>query len=215
MRYHRKMDRLPDRDDAGAPQGVALREATLAMRRQVLAARDALDLAVRSAAAQAIATRVAAFPEYASARAVLLTLPFRSEWDTLPLVRAALAAGKTVAVPRVDKASRMLELHAIADPQADIVDSDQGIPEPRPACPQVPRDAIDFVLVPGVAFDLAGRRLGYGGGYYDRLLPLLSARAMRVAGAFEVQLVDRVPAAPHDLAVDAIVTESRTILHRR
>jgi len=209
------MDRLPDRDDAGAPQGVALREAKLAMRRQVLAARDALDLAVRSAAAQAIATRVAAFPEYASARALLLTLPFRSEWDTLPLVRAALAAGKTVAVPRVDKASRMLELHAIADPRADIVASDQGIPEPRPACPQVPRDAIDFVLVPGVAFDLAGRRLGYGGGYYDRLLPLLSPRALRVAGAFEVQLVDRVPAAPHDLAVDAIVTESRTILPRR
>ena len=209
------MDRSPDRADAGVPQGVALREAKLAMRRQVQAARDALDLAFRAAASEAIATRVAAFPEYASSAAVLLTLPFRSEWDTLALVRAALAAGKTVAVPRVDKASRMLELHAIADPQADIVASDQGIPEPRPACPRVPRDAIDFVLVPGVAFDLAGRRLGYGGGYYDRLLPLLSPRALRVAGAFEIQLVDRVPAAPHDLAVDAIVTESRAFVLRR
>ena len=64
------------------------------------------------------------------------------------------------------------------------------------------------MLVPGVAFDLDGRRLGYGGGYYDRLLPLLSPRAARVAGAFELQIVDRVPAAPHDVAVDAIVTES-------
>jgi 5-formyltetrahydrofolate cyclo-ligase len=211
MRYHRTMDRLPDRDDAGAPQGVALREAKLAMRRQVLAARDAMDLAVRCAAAQAIATRVAAFPEYASARAVLLTLPFRSEWDTLPLVRAALAAGKTVAVPRVDKASRMLELHAIADPERDVVAGYRGIPEPLPACPLVSRESIDFVLVPGVAFDRLGRRMGYGGGYYDRLLPLLSPRAARVAGAFEVQLVDRVPAAPHDIAVGAIVTESREL----
>ncbi len=67
------------------------------------------------------------------------------------------------------------------------------------------------MLVPGVAFDLAGGRLGYGGGYYDRLLPLLAPAAARVAGAFEVQLVDLVPATPHDLPVDAIVTESRLL----
>jgi 5-formyltetrahydrofolate cyclo-ligase len=206
------MDRIPDRGGAHVAQGVALREAKLATRRQVLAARDALDPALRASASAAIAARVSAFAEYLSARAVLLTLPFRSEWDTLPLVRAALAAGKTVAVPRVDKASRMLELHAIVDPQTDIVASDQGIPEPRLTCPPVSRAAVDFVLVPGVAFDVTGRRLGYGGGFYDRLLPLLSPRALRVAGAFEVQLVPCVPAAPHDLAVDAIVTESRTVL---
>lgn len=213
MRYHRAMNSVPDR--AHAAHGAALREAKRAMRRAVLAARDRLDAAVRSAAAEAIAARVAALPEFALARAVLLTLPFRSEWDTVPLVRAALAAGKTIAVPRVDKPSRMLELHAVADPQADVVAGPQGIPEPRLACPRVPREAIDFVLVPGVAFDLAGRRLGYGGGYYDRLLPVLSPGARRVAGAFEIQLVDRVPAGPHDLAVDTIVTELRTVLVRR
>ena len=64
------------------------------------------------------------------------------------------------------------------------------------------------MLVPGVAFDRTGRRLGYGGGYYDRLLPLLG-RATRVAGAFDLQLVDRVPCAPHDVCVDVIVTESQ------
>jgi 5-formyltetrahydrofolate cyclo-ligase len=89
-----------------------------------------------------------------------------------------------------------------------------GIPEPVPDCHPVPRDAIDFVLVPGVAFDAAGRRLGYGGGYYDRLLPLLRPAAARVAGAFELQLVDRVPVSPYDLTVDAIVTESRTLTFR-
>jgi len=184
------------------------------MRRQVLARRDALPAEIRAAASAAIATRILALPEFASAQAVLLTLPFRSEWDTLPLVRAALARGKTVAIPRVDAQARMLELHAISDPHRDVVASRQGIPEPLPDCPTVARDAIDFVLVPGVAFDLAGRRLGYGGGYYDRLLPLLRPRVARVAGTLELQIVDLVPAAPHDLLVGTIVTETRMLTLR-
>jgi 5-formyltetrahydrofolate cyclo-ligase len=63
-----------------------------------------------------------------------------------------------------------------------------------------------------VAFDHEGRRLGYGGGYYDRLLPLVPAGAARVAGAFELQVVDRVPAGPQDIAIDMVVTDSRTLL---
>jgi 5-formyltetrahydrofolate cyclo-ligase len=203
--------------DSGAsgPQGAALREAKLALRRQLLARRDALPPDVRSAASEAIVKRITALPEFRAATAVLLTLAFRSEWNTLALVRAALAAGKTVAVPRVDVEARMLELHALSDPEREIVAGHMGIPEPLPESPRVPRDAIDFVLVPGVAFDLAGRRLGYGGGYYDRLLPLLSPHLARVAGAFELQVVYRVPAAPHDIGVDTIVTESRTLPLRR
>ena len=198
-----------------SPPGIALREAKLAMRRQMLAWRDAMPASVRAVASEAIASTIRSLPEFAIAQAVLLTLPFRSEWDTLPLVRAALAVGKTVAMPRVDAQTRMLELHALCDADRDVVAGFQGIPEPLPECPRVAREAIDFVLVPGVAFDRAGRRLGYGGGYYDRLLPLLSPRAARVAGAFLLQLVDRVPAAPHDVAVDAIVTESGVLAFRR
>jgi 5-formyltetrahydrofolate cyclo-ligase len=73
---------------------------------------------------------------------------------------------------------------------------------------------VDWMLVPGVAFDRTGRRLGYGGGYYDRLLPLLGPDAVCAAGAYELQLVDEVPAAPHDLTVDVIVTEARTLAVR-
>jgi 5-formyltetrahydrofolate cyclo-ligase len=215
MRYHPGMPQSSFDGDASVPHGPALHEAKLAMRRQVLARRDALPTEVRAAAAAAIAARITTLPEYAAATAVLLTLAFRSEWNTLALVRAALAAGKIVAVPRVDVVARMLELHALSDPEREIVVGHMGIPEPLPESPRVRRDAIEFVLVPGVAFDLAGRRLGYGGGYYDRLLPLLAPGAARVAGAFELQLVDRVPAAPHDIGVDAIVTESRTLPLRR
>jgi 5-formyltetrahydrofolate cyclo-ligase len=106
----------------------------------------------------------------------------------------------------------MLVLHAIGDPIADVVAGFRGIPEPRPDAPPVSPQAVDWVLVPGVAFDVAGGRLGYGGGYYDRLLPAMRAGTPRVAAAFEAQIVAHVPRAPHDAGVDAIVTEARTIV---
>jgi 5-formyltetrahydrofolate cyclo-ligase len=205
------MPQTPDPALAATPHGAPLHQAKFALRRQVLAARDAQAPEARAAAALAICARIVALPSFAAARTILLTLAFRSEWSTLPLVRAALAAGKTVAVPRVNGTTRMLEMHMLADPDRDVGAGHLGIPEPLPHCPPVAPDAIDWVLVPGVAFDREGRRLGYGGGYYDRLLPLFRRSAPRVAGVFELQIVDRVPAAPHDLCVDAIVTESRAI----
>jgi 5-formyltetrahydrofolate cyclo-ligase len=211
MRYHSPMPHSAPGRAAEVLEGVALHEAKLTLRREVLALRDALPADVRACASTAIAQRVAALPEFVTARAVLLTLPFRSEWNTLPLVRAALAGSKTVVVPRVDRQTHMLELHSIADPDRDVVLGRLDIPEPLPTRPRVARDAIDFVLVPGVAFDREGRRLGYGGGYYDRLLPLLAPRAARVAGAFDIQVVERVPAAPHDVRVEAILTDSRIL----
>jgi 5-formyltetrahydrofolate cyclo-ligase len=197
--------------DSVWPVGPALRDAKRAVRERTLAMRDALPGEVRAAKASAIAARIIALPSFAAARTVLLTLSFRSEWDTLPLVRTALAGGKTVVLPRVNQDTRMLVLHAISDPDREIEPGYRQIPEPRLQCPVIAPDTVDWVLVPGVAFDTAGRRLGYGGGYYDRLLPLLAPRATRVAAIFDVQLVSRVPAAPHDLAVDTIVTETRTI----
>jgi 5-formyltetrahydrofolate cyclo-ligase len=191
--------------------GPALRDAKRAVRERTLALRDASPADVRAAAAVAIAERIIALPSFAAARTVLLTLAFRSEWDTLPLVRATLGSGKTVALPRVNRDARMLVLHAISDPDKDIAPGYMQIPEPRLECRVIAPEAVDWVLVPGVAFDVAGRRLGYGGGYYDRLLPLLPPGATRVAGLFDLQLVARVPAAPHDLAVGTIITETRTI----
>jgi 5,10-methenyltetrahydrofolate synthetase len=215
MRYHSRMPHSAPGSAADAPQGAALHEAKLALRREVLARRDALPADVRAAASTAIAQRVAALPKFVAARAVLLTLAFRSEWNTRPLVHAALANAKTVVVPRVDRQTRMLDLHSIDDLDRDVVPGHLDILEPLPSCPQVPPEAIEFVLVPGVAFDADGRRLGYGGGYYDRLLPLLAPGTPRVAGAFDIQIVERVPAAPHDVRVDAIVTESRIVERAR
>lgn len=195
---------------AGAPVGGALREVKQALRERVLARRDALAADVRAGAARAITARIAAMPSFAAAHTLLMTLPFRNEWDTRPLIEAARAAGKRVVLPRVDESMRMLELFEVTDLARDVRPGYRGIDEPCAHCAPVAAASIDWVLVPGVAFDPACRRLGYGGGFYDRLLPLVPAEAPRVSGAFDVQIVERVPAAPHDIAVDTIVTESRS-----
>ena len=195
--------------DTSALSGPALREAKRVLRERILAARDALDARTRASDSQSIARRIASLGSFRGASCVVLTLAFRSEWDTRALLDDALARGAAVALPRVNEATRMIELHRVRDPAADVAPGYRGIPEPLASLPRVePRD-VEWILVPGVAFDVQGRRLGYGGGYYDRLLPPLPPAAPRIAGAFELQLIDDIPAAPHDLTVNAVATPGR------
>jgi len=190
---------------------VSPRERKRSLRDAILEARDALDPAWREEASAAIAARIGEDAIFDRARTVLLTLPFRSEWNAMRVVERALATGKTVAAPRVDASTRMLRAYRIEDPVRDIETGYRGIPEPRATCAEIALANVDWILVPGVAFDARGHRLGYGGGFYDRLLPIVPRTAARVAGAFEMQVVERVPTAPHDVAVDTIVTERRTL----
>lgn len=194
------------------PTADALREAKRSLRERVLAARDSLPPEFRAAASAAIGTALTARADFAAASTVLLTLPFGSEWDSMALLLAALERGKAVVLPRVNATARTLELCRLTEPSRDVLPGYRGIPEPQSHCALIAADAIDWVLVPGVAFDTEGHRLGYGGGYYDRLLPQLRSDAARIAGGYEMQLVDRVPAAPHDVPVQALATETRTLL---
>jgi 5-formyltetrahydrofolate cyclo-ligase len=193
------------------PTADALREAKRSLRERVIGARDSLPPEFRAAASAAIGTALTARADFAAASTVLLTLPFGSEWDSMALLLAALERGKAVVLPRVNATARTLELCRLTEPSRDVLPGYRGIPEPQSHCALIAADAIDWVLVPGVAFDTEGHRLGYGGGYYDRLLPQLRSDAARVAGGYEMQLVDRVPAAPHDVPVQALATETRTL----
>lgn len=203
--------------DAGADASTpsALRLAKQSLRGRVLAAREDLSPQVRAAEALSIRDRLTALPSFRHATCLLLTLPFRSEWDTRPLVDAALREGRRIAVPRVDRETRMLRLHAIENVDRDIVPGYLGVPEPRPTLPAIHPVEVDWVLVPGVAFDAQGRRLGYGGGFFDRLLPLIAAEAPKIAGAFDVQIVDEVPAGPLDHRVDAVATPTALLGNAR
>jgi 5-formyltetrahydrofolate cyclo-ligase len=203
---------MPSSSEPAPIAGGALRQAKRALRERVLHARDALPATVRAEAGTAIVRTLSARADYVAARVLLLTLPYGSEWDTRLLLAVALEQGKTVAVPRVNLERRMLDVHVVCNLARDVEPGYRGIPEPNAGCPSMDLAAIDWVLVPGVAFDSRGHRVGYGGGYYDRLLPALPRSAACIAGAFELQIVDEVPTAPHDFALDAIVTELRVIV---
>ncbi len=202
------MDRASDpaHDRLTAPA----RRAKRALRKRVLAARDALAPDARAAFSERICARALALPELAAAATVMLFASFHSEVDTDPLARACLARGSAVALPRL-AGPRLLEAVRVTDLGADLAPGAWGIREPRAGLPVVGAGTIDLVFVPGAVFAPDGARCGYGGGFYDAFLPGLRPGTPRVGLAFEVQVVDAVPREPHDLTVDLIVTEERVI----
>ena len=198
-------------DEAGS--GPEVSGAKLKLRWRALAARDALPGAFRARQSVAICARAAALPELKAATTLMLYASFRSEVETSALFSWALKAGKTVCAPRI-LAPRLMAAYPIADPAVDLVPGTWGIPEPREGLAEVPPERVDAVVVPGSVFDAAGRRCGYGGGFYDTYLPRTRPGIPWVALAFEAQLVDKLPCEPHDLAVGAVVTEARVIRTR-
>ncbi len=133
---------------------------------------------------------------------------FQSEVDTHHMIRRALAEGKRVILPRVN--GRELELFEISSFDRDISPGAWGIPEPSgPGARRAAMRDIGIIVVPGAAFDERGNRIGYGAGFYDKLLS--SYQGMTVAVAFDLQVLHDVPADPHDVPVKKIVTEKRII----
>lgn len=192
--------------------------ATLAARKQawrqrIIAARDELTPNLRARLSRAITHQLIALPAYREARTVLGYLNFGSELDTEAWARQVLADGKRLLLPRVNKASRQLDLYQVHDIEQDVAPGAFGIREPIPAqCDKFDALArVDFVLLPGVAFTRNGARLGYGGGYYDKLLARLPHRPALAAGTFSIQLVNDLPQEATDQRVDWLVTENETI----
>lgn len=184
-----------------------LKAAKRALRREVLARRDAVPAVRRANASAAIAERAMALPELRDARTVMAFWSFGSEVDTAPLLARLHAAGVQIALPRIEDG----EVVPIRfEPEDAVRPTSFGAMEPATGR-ALPPGSIDVVLAPGVAFDRAGNRLGYGGGYYDRLLRRVRPEAARIAIAFDLQVVEAVPADRADLRVDAIVTEREVI----
>lgn len=182
------------------------------LRKDVLKARDALSPASVAEKSARIMERLLGMDEYRRASTIMAYLDFRSEVRTGKLVEQAMADGKRVAVPVTDVASRRLTPSLLEAFPGDLQPGAYGIPEPRPGCLR-PLDplALDLVVVPGVAFDGEGNRLGYGGGFYDRFLPRTGPGSVFVALAFELQIRPGVHPGSHDIPVHYIITEDRLI----
>lgn len=185
-----------------------LKRAKRAIRRSVLAARDALGEAERIARSAAIRDRVLALPEIRDAGTVLLFWSFGSEVSTPTLIERLHAGGIRTALPRIRGPQ---EIEAVVFAPGDPVrETSFGAREPIHGEALAPT-SLGVVVVPGVAFDLEGRRIGYGGGFYDRFLPTARGAA-RCAIAFDLQvLASELPAGAFDLPVDIVVTETRLL----
>jgi 5-formyltetrahydrofolate cyclo-ligase len=196
-------------------QPTDLRPVKTALRREILDRRNALSPGELAARSRRITDRLLCLPTIPEAQCVLAFADFGSEVRTRPFIEALLQAGKRVLLPKVNRATRALDLFAVECCETDLEPGIWDIPEPiADRCALCSPREVDFVLVPGVAFDLRGHRLGYGGGFYDDLLARLQHRltpGQIVAVAFELQIVPEVPIRDKDIPVPYVMTEERLI----
>jgi 5-formyltetrahydrofolate cyclo-ligase len=178
-----------------------------ALRARVRAARDALSPDARLVASRTIADTVLSLPEIASASCALVFASFGTEVDTAPIVEGLVERGVRVALPRVEGRDLVPIAFRPGDP---LVEAGFGMPEPA-GDETVALQDLDAVVTPGLAFDRAGYRVGYGGGFYDRLFADAGAGVARIGVCFSVQLVDHAPRGAFDAAVDVVVTEREVV----
>lgn len=179
------------------------------LRTRMRQVRKALPAAVRAERAARIHETLFARPEWQSASTVMLFASMRTEVDTTAMERRARLEGKVVLAPRMTDDMSELDPRVWED---GVAPYEQGrlAPEPPPTAPRVALETIDLVVVPALALDPSGARIGYGKGFYDRLLARLP-RARTIAVAFDFQLVAEVPETEGDRRVHAIVTDRRSL----
>ncbi len=196
-------------------EGDSIQRLKAGLRREAIALREGTPADVRAAWSAALRERISTLRCWRDARTVGLFAAIRGEVDLLPLVGTALAAGKRAVFPRADRAGGTLAFFEVTS-AGDLVPGAFGVPEP-PADPAqaVAAGDIELLFVPGVVFDARGGRLGFGGGFYDRLLgtagPGAAAGVLAIGTGFERQVIPEVPMAPSDRRVDALVTETRSL----
>ncbi len=200
------------RVDTGADPGARNLWTKRDLRRSIQVARAAVPPPERAAAGRAIAARVLGLPIVAAAHLVAGFAGHRDEPDTLDLLDRLVAGGKAVLLPVLSGPAGDPEpAWAAYGGRAGLVPGRSGVPGPPAGAARRTVDEADLVLVPGVAFDRAGGRLGRGGGWYDRALARVRPGVPVVGLAYDVCVVDAVPMQPHDRTVDLIVTPTRLI----
>jgi len=183
------------------------------IRKTICTLREQLPVAVRAAHSATITERLLQLPAYRQADAVLGYMNFGAEFASELWVGGVLADGKRLALPKVNRHTNHLDLYWVDDPENQLVAGLWGIREPVvERCERLATsNEVEFVLLPGVAFTRDGARLGYGGGYYDKLLASMAQRPALVAAAFALQIVEALPQEATDVKVEWVVTERESI----
>src|ERR1035437_1896820 len=183
------------------------------IRKTIIAAREQLPPDVRAEYNAAITERLLQLPEYSRAEKVLGYMNFGSEFASELWVAQVLADGKRLILPKVNHHTNQLDLYRVDDPENQLESGLWGIREPVvERCKRLDDiNEVEFALLPGIAFSRNGARLGYGGGFYDKLLAHVSHRPVLATAAFGLQIVTQIPQEATDVRVGWIVTEAETI----
>ena len=159
-----------------------------------------------------IESRLFEFANFLESKIVMLYVNAKNEVATDHIIKRSFEFGKIVVLPLFDSAKSTIQLMKIDNPDKDLVSGSRGILEPNPKkCKAVPMDCIDIAIVPGIAMDEKGGRIGPGDGIYDRIIPDLPMTTRKVGLVLEGQLIPQVPMESHDKHVDIIITERRVI----
>jgi 5-formyltetrahydrofolate cyclo-ligase len=177
------------------------------LRQKIRARLGQISLAVRLVESLDLCQRLE--PQLQSAHSILFFAPLPDELDVWPLLEKLLPAKKICALPAFDSASQFYTARRVRNLETDIVTGKFGVSEPLAACEEIPLNQFDLVLVPGLAFDTNGNRLGRGRGFYDRILA--AASGIKCGVAHDFQLLEKIPVEPHDARVDFIFTPNRCV----
>jgi len=170
---------------------------------------SAEELAVKNAR---IENRLFEFANFIESHIVLLYMPHQNVVDTHNMIQRCFEYQKIVALPAFDTGNNAMQLYKVDDFPKDMKPGPRQIMEPDPErCKIIPIDRIDIAIMPGVALDEKGGRIGSGEGYYDRFIGKLPITTRKVALSLECQIVQQIPMESHDKYMDIIITEDRVI----
>ena len=177
------------------------------LRSQIRARLEKISPAVRAVESTDLCERLKT--QISSAHTILFFAPLPDELDVWPVLELSLALGTNCALPFFDAEKKSYSAKLLKNLATDIVIGKFGVREPAAGCAEIPLNQFDLVLVPGMAFDLSGNRLGRGKGFYDRILS--EASGVKCGVGYDFQLLEKIPSEPHDAKVNFIVTPSRCV----
>jgi 5-formyltetrahydrofolate cyclo-ligase len=189
-----------------------IRESKRKLRNDVMKTVNSLSENDKLSKIKRIEERLFTFANFREANIALLYISRYDKFNTTDIVKKSIASNKISVLPAFDDDKKEMMLMKVDRIDNDLIVGPNGLLEPDPGhCKIVPHESIDIAIIPGLAFDEKGGRIGVGEGYYDRLIPKLPITTRKVVLAFEEQIVPLVPMESHDKYVDIIITDKRII----
>ena len=182
------------------------------IRNDVIKFLNSMSVKERAEKTKAIEDRLFDFANFLEANISLLYMNGRYEVETKNIINKTLEYNKIVVLPAYTMEKHKTRLMKIDNMDTNLISGPKGVLEPdENQCKEVPIECIDIAIIPGIAFDEKGARIGSGTGFYDRLIPELPITTRKVSLAFEDQIIQQIPMESHDKHVDIIVTNKRII----